>query len=61
MAQERNRTAEVMRRLGIPLTRDNFIAFNWPEPPEEWTAEHEEELPAQLQDWAQFGLPADKA
>jgi len=59
MAQER--TVEVMRRLGIPLTRESFIAFNWPEPPEEWTGEHEAELPVELQDWARFGLPADKA
>jgi hypothetical protein len=31
---------------GVPLTRENFIAYNWlGKPPEEWTAEHEADLP----------------
>lgn len=31
---------------GMPLTRETYIARNWPDEPEEWTAEHEMELPA---------------
>jgi hypothetical protein len=28
--------------------------MNWPEKPEPWTAEHEADLPKELQDWSQF-------
>lgn len=34
-----------MIRYNKPITRELYIALNWPEPPEEWTEDHEEELP----------------
>ena len=36
---------QLMIRYQIPLTRDNWIEMAWSEMPEEWTAEHEEEIP----------------
>jgi hypothetical protein len=44
----------VMKRDGIPLTRQNYIEMNWPEKPEQWTAEHEADLPEQFRDWSRF-------
>jgi hypothetical protein len=41
---------QLMQRYQIPLTRDNWIALAWPEMPEEWVAEHEEEIPDFLRD-----------
>jgi hypothetical protein len=45
-----------MIRVGIPVNRENYIAHNWPGDamPEEWTAEHEDMLPPELQDWPAF-------
>ena len=34
---------------GRPITREMHITLNWPEPPEQWTEEHEEKLPSFLQ------------
>jgi hypothetical protein len=39
---------------GIPITRENYVEFNLGEQPEPWTAEHEAELPEELQDWSAF-------
>ena len=36
---------QLMIRYQIPLTRDNWIEMAWSEMPEEWTAEHEAEIP----------------
>ncbi len=33
---------------GLPYTRENYIRLNWPDGVEEWTWEHEEELPPDL-------------
>jgi len=42
-----------MLRLGIPITRENYIKLNhFTGVPAKWTAEHEEELPEPLQDWS---------
>ncbi|HEX8836689.1 MAG TPA: hypothetical protein VF748_07120 [Candidatus Acidoferrum sp.] len=41
-------------RNNLPLTRQNYIEQAWGEVPVPWTAEHEAELPEQLQDWSQF-------
>jgi len=38
-------TVQRMLKRGIPLTRENWIDLAWPEMPEEWTAEMEEEIP----------------
>jgi len=41
------------REAGIPITRENYIEVAYfREPPEEWTAEDEMQLPKQLQDWS---------
>ena len=42
---------------GIPITRKNYVAFNWGKKPKPWTAEHEAELPEELQDWSAFDEP----
>ena len=34
-----------MLQHGMPLNRETYIASNWMDEPEEWTAEHEMELP----------------
>jgi len=38
-----------LQLCGLAYTRENYIALNWPDGVEEWTAEHEEELPPDLQ------------
>jgi hypothetical protein len=45
---------QLMKQDGIPITRANYIACNWPRKPRPWTAEHESELPEFLQDWDAF-------
>jgi hypothetical protein len=49
----------LMRRDGIPVTRQNYIdmAYAGIELPDPWPAELEAELPAELQDWSQFERP----
>lgn len=37
-----------MKSRGIPLTRENYIAYNWLDMPDPWTAEHEAALPEQF-------------
>ena len=34
-----------LRHAGYPINRENYIAFNWDETPDPWTAEAEDELP----------------
>jgi hypothetical protein len=37
---------EHMQRHGIPVTRENFIEWNWPDgKPDPWEADHEADLP----------------
>jgi hypothetical protein len=43
-----------MHEDGIAITRENYVEFNWGEQPEPWTAEHEAELPEELQNWSLF-------
>ncbi len=45
---------EALKAAGKPVTRENWIAFNWGTQPKDWNAEHEAELPPELQDWEQF-------
>jgi len=49
-------TKRRIERAGLPYTRENYIRFNWGRavPDAEWTAEHEDELPPELQDWSRF-------
>jgi hypothetical protein len=43
---------DLMREAKIPITRENYISLNYMgEIPQPWTAEHEHELPRELQDW----------
>ena len=37
-----------MRKLGIEINRESFIAFSYGETPEEWGAEDETQLPIKL-------------
>jgi hypothetical protein len=40
----------LLKRHGIPVTRENYLHLAYMgQPPEEWTAEHEAELPMELQ------------
>jgi hypothetical protein len=55
LEEARNPVAYGMRKAGIPLTRENWIKRAWGDDlPEVWCAEHECELPAELQDLSQF-------
>jgi transposase len=49
LAEEEDSIKRLLKRCGIPYTRENYIAYNWPDPVEEWTAEDEMFLPADLQ------------
>lgn len=42
----------MMRRAGVPITRENFIRaiHGRPVPDGEWTPEHEMDLPPELRD-----------
>jgi hypothetical protein len=47
--------AKQLSDLGLPRTRENWIANAWGGLAiEEWTPEHERELPEDLQDWSLF-------
>jgi hypothetical protein len=49
-----DRTAQWMRKHGLELTRENYIAVNWGNtPPDPWDAESEAQLPDELQQWPQ--------
>jgi hypothetical protein len=37
-----------MMNSGIPLTRENYLALNWPDGVPDWTAEHECMMPDQF-------------
>ena len=43
-----------MKRDGVPVTRENYIARAYGDTPEPWTVEHEADLPYALQDWSRF-------
>ena len=41
---------ELLKTLGIPVTRKNYLEYNYPDGiPEPWTAELEAQLPIELQ------------
>jgi hypothetical protein len=45
-----------MLDAGGPLTRERYLDLAWgPDKPEEWTAEHELEVPEPLQDPSKVG------
>jgi hypothetical protein len=44
---------QMMHRYNIPMTRENYLQIAYfGELPDSWTAEHQDELPAALQDWS---------
>jgi hypothetical protein len=47
---------EWLESMNIPVTRENYIDHNWPgnDMPDEWTGEHEAQLPRELQKRSQF-------
>lgn len=45
-----------LKKAGIKVNRENYIALAWGEPLPEWTAELEAELPEELQDWKLFDV-----
>lgn len=49
-------TLREMKQYGVPITRENFISFEWlgDAYPKEWMPEHESMLPDELQDWSLF-------
>jgi hypothetical protein len=46
----RSATLDGMLKRGEPITRENFIANNWGDMPDPWTAEHEQEMPPDLRE-----------
>jgi len=52
-----NELIDWMRENKTPVTRDNYIGLEYGSViPDPWTAEHEQELPVELQDWSKFTL-----
>jgi len=51
-----NDLIELMKKAGVPVTRENYIDMAWGQPLPEWTAELEMELPKELQDWSLFEM-----
>ena len=49
-----NDVIDMMKKAGVPVTRESYIEMAWGKPLPEWTAELEMELPAELQDWTRF-------
>jgi hypothetical protein len=47
---------KMMEKAGVEVTRENYINLVWGEPLPEWTAELEDELPEELQDWSLFEM-----
>jgi hypothetical protein len=50
----RDELIALMKKSGIPITRENYIEVAWGEPLPEWDAALESELPEELQDWTLF-------
>jgi hypothetical protein len=60
---ERDGIVQHLRKLGHegPITREDYIGFNWAGCSiRTWTAEHEDSLPALLQDWPRFYKNAER-
>jgi hypothetical protein len=51
-----NEFIELMKRSGIPVTRQNYIDAAWGNELPEWDAELEAQLPPDLQDWSLFEM-----
>jgi hypothetical protein len=49
-----NDLIELMKKAGVPVTRESYIEMAWAKPLPQWTAELEMELPTELQDWSLF-------
>jgi hypothetical protein len=43
---------DYLKKSNLPVTRENYIEANWSPVPKPWTAEHESELPENLQDFS---------
>lgn len=53
--EEAQATLEYMREAGMPDDREAYIRFNWAGlDASQWDAEHESQLPEELQDWSLF-------
>jgi hypothetical protein len=51
---------QMMHRYKVPMTRENYLQIAYfGELPDPWTAEHEDELPAALQDGSKVYVLAD--
>jgi hypothetical protein len=58
---DRDMIVQALRRYDVPVTRENYIGFNWTPKPRPWTAEHEAELPTALQDLSRIKRKKRKA
>ena len=43
---------------GLPLNRETYIAANWMHDPEEWTVEHEQQVPECFRDHSSLSAPS---
>ena len=50
---------DLMITNNVPITRENYLKLMFFDDPPEWTAELEDQIPAELQDWhgKTFGPP----
>ena len=52
IAEEDDIIVNWLNKYGLPVNRKNYIDVMFPDGlPSPWTAEHEEQLPEDLQDW----------
>jgi len=49
-----------MLQHNMPLNRETYIASNWMDEPEEWTAEHEDQVPECFRDHGSLPALSDK-
>ena len=53
---ETSGTCQRMKENDVPITRENFIKWSFPDgTPDPWLVDYEAELPEELQDWSIFG------
>jgi hypothetical protein len=52
---------QLLAESGVEVTRETYISLNWfgQDIEDEWTPEHEAELPEHLQDWSLFVEQSD--
>jgi hypothetical protein len=57
---EKDIVVEKLKKVGLPVTRENYLFFAYlGNPPEKLSAEEEAQLPRELQRWETYGRQSD--